>query len=158
MMPKPCLKLSCGTNFQGMTMWHDLQMTPGLRHSGLWITGWICLKGQGGNIYILAVILKKENVCAHVSMWVPIPVTCLCGGQRFIIECPSASFKDLFIFVCKFECLYACTHTITCMSGAYRDKKRASDHLELPLQVVESCLFVGNENSIQVLRKSTKYS
>lgn len=88
----------------------------------------------------------------------PTPVTCLCGGQRFIIKCPSASFKDLFIFVCKFECLYACTHTITYMSGAYRDKKRVSDHLELQLQVVESRLFVGNGNSIQVLPKSAKGS
>lgn len=96
-------------------------------------------------------------MCAHVSVWVPMPVTCMCGGQRFIwsafLYCPSASFKDLFIFICKFECLYACMHTITCMSGAYRDKKRASDHLELQLQVVVSCLFMGNRNSIQVLRQ-----
>lgn len=157
-MPKPCLKLSCGTNFQGMTMWHDLQMTPGLRHK--WPVDYrldMPKRPRWQYLHTSSYFKKRKWVCtckyvdAHtcdLHVWRP----------EVYIECPSASFKDLFIFVCKFECLYACTHTITCMSGAYRDKKRASDHLELQLQGVESCLFVGNGNSIQVLRKSTKCS
>jgi len=68
------------------------------------------------------------SVCVCVCVYMPLCV-CMCE-----CVCVCVSYSLYFIFKCS---LHACPY-MTCLSGACRDPKRASNSLELELMVFVS--------------------